>query len=130
MGVKNFKKSKIITSNQEIYPLSSNSFEFKYVIGKGGFGKVWKVIDKKHQKSYALKVMKKVKVIDKNSIKSIKYERELLSKLHHPFLVNMYYSFQDYEYLYLIMDLLKGGDLRYHISRHKKFTEEQTSKKN
>ena len=33
--------------------------------------------------------MKKVKVIDKNSIKSIKYERELLSKLHHPFLVNM-----------------------------------------
>jgi len=74
--------------------------------------------------------MKKVKVIDKNSIKSIKYERELLSKLHHPFLVNMYYSFQDYEYLYLIMDLLNGGDLRYHISRHKKFTEEQTSKKN
>ena len=74
--------------------------------------------------------MKKVKVIDKNSIKSIKYERELLSKLHHPFLVNMYYSFQDYEYLYLIMDLLKGGDLRYHISRHKKFTEEQTSKIN
>ena len=74
--------------------------------------------------------MKKVKVIDKNSIKSIKYERELLSKLHHPFLVNMYYSFQDYEYLYLIMDLLNGGDLRYHISRHKKFTEEQTSKNN
>ena len=28
------------------------------------------------------------------------------------------------------MDLLNGGDLRYHISRHKKFTEEQTSKKN
>ena len=74
--------------------------------------------------------MKKVKVIDKNSIKSIKYERELLSKLHHPFIVNMYYSFQDYEYLYLIMDLLNGGDLRYHISRHKKFTEDQTSKKN
>ena len=73
--------------------------------------------------------MKKVKVIDKNSIKSIKYERELLSKLHHPFIVNMYYSFQDYEYLYLIMDLLNGGDLRYHVSRHKKFTEEQTSKK-
>ena len=73
--------------------------------------------------------MKKVKVIDKNSIKSIKYERELLSKLHHPFIVNMYYSFQDYEYLYLIMDLLNGGDLRYHISRHKKFTEDQTSKK-
>jgi serine/threonine kinase 32 len=74
--------------------------------------------------------MKKVKVIDRHSVKSIKYERELLSKINHPFIVNMYYSFQDYEYLYLIMDLLNGGDLRYHISRHKKFTEEQTSKQN
>ena len=44
MGVKNSKKSKIITINQDIYPLSPNSFEFKYVIGKGGFGKIWKVI--------------------------------------------------------------------------------------
>ena len=40
----------------------------------------------------------------------------------------MHYAFQDNDYLYLIMDLLTGGDLRYHISRHKKFTEEQTSK--
>ena len=39
-------------------------------------------------------------------------------------------SFQDIDNLYLIMDLYKGGDLRYHISRHKKFTEEQTSKIN
>jgi len=40
----------------------------------------------------------------------------------------MQYAFQDFENLYLIMDLLTGGDLRYHISRHKKFSEEQTSK--
>ena len=75
-----------------------------------------------------LKEMKKVKVIDRHSVKSIKNERNLLSQLRHSFIVNMHYSFQDYEYLYLIMDLLNGGDLRYHISRHKKFTEEQTSK--
>ncbi len=36
-------------------------------------------------------------------------------------------SFQDYENLYLVMDLLTGGDLRYHISRQRKFNEEQTS---
>jgi serine/threonine kinase 32/serum/glucocorticoid-regulated kinase 2 len=40
----------------------------------------------------------------------------------------MIYAFQDYDNLYLVMDLLTGGDLRYHISRNKKFTEEQTSK--
>ncbi len=71
--------------------------------------------------------MSKVKVLDKKSERSIKYEKHLLSNIRHPFLINMNYSFQDYENLYLIMDLLTGGDLRYHISRHKKFTEEQTS---
>ena len=40
----------------------------------------------------------------------------------------MQYAFQDFENLYLVMDLLTGGDLRYHVSRHKKFSEEQTSK--
>ena len=39
----------------------------------------------------------------------------------------MQFAFQDYDNLYLIMDLLNGGDLRYHISRHKRFSEEQTS---
>jgi serine/threonine protein kinase len=53
-------------------------------------------------------------------------ERKLLSSLKHPFLVNMNYAFQDRENLYLVMDLLNGGDLRYHISKHRKFTEEQT----
>ena len=40
----------------------------------------------------------------------------------------MLYAFQDRENLYLIMDLMKGGDLRYHIGRQRRFTEEQTSK--
>ena len=70
--------------------------------------------------------MSKLKVLDKKSEKSINSERELLSKLHNPFIVNMHYAFQDSENLYLIMDLMTGGDLRFHISRHKKFSEEQT----
>ena len=41
----------------------------------------------------------------------------------------MHYAFQDNDYLYIIMDLLTGGDLRYHICKHKKFTEAQTRKK-
>ena len=41
-------------------------------------------------------------------------------------MVNMQYAFQDRDNLYLVMDLLNGGDLRYHISRYRKFSEEQT----
>ena len=70
--------------------------------------------------------MSKLKVIDKKCEYSINSERVLLSKLKHPFLVNMHYAFQDNDNLYLVMDLLSGGDLRFHISRHKKFSEEQT----
>ena len=39
----------------------------------------------------------------------------------------MIHAFQDKETLYLVMDLLNGGDLRYHIGKNKKFNEESTS---
>lgn len=43
------------------------------------------------------------------------------------FLVNMHYAFQDRENLYLAMDFMLGGDLRYHIGRMRRFSEETTS---
>ena len=110
--------------------INRNHFNFLYVIGKGGFGRVWKVQSKKTKETYALKEMSKLKVLDKKSEKSINSERAFLSKLHHPFIVNMHYAFQDYYKLYLIMDLLSGGDLRYMIGKHRRFSEEQTSKLN
>ena len=106
--------------------MNKNYFEFEFVIGRGGFGKVWQVVMKKNNKKYALKEMSKVKIIDKRSIKNIKGEREFLSKLRNPFLVNMICAFQDYENLYLVMDLLTGGDLRYHLCKRRTFTEEET----
>lgn len=42
------------------------------------------------------------------------------------FIVNMKFAFQDRENLYLVMDLLTGGDLRFHICFHRKFSEEQS----
>lgn len=58
----------------------------------------------------------------KKSVESILNERVLLAELESPFLVNMKYAFQDRETLYLVLDLMEGGDLRYHLS-NKKFTE-------
>mgnify|MGYP002626055662 FL=1 len=103
--------------------MSKNYFEFEYIIGKGGFSKVWKVKLKKTGKYYALKEMSKVKIIDKKSEKSIIDERDFLSKLKHPFIINMICAFQDYENLYLLIDYLPGGDLRYHLNSSRKFTE-------
>jgi serum/glucocorticoid-regulated kinase 2 len=75
-----------------------------------------------------MKEMCKARVITKRSVKSVMNERQILSELNNPFLINMYFAFQDRENLYLAMDYLSGGDLRYHICKHRKFTEEQTSK--
>ena len=139
MGTKNTKKSlnSSTTTNSKkteeltkikIEKVNKNSFEYLSIIGRGGFGKVWKVYHKQKKMKYALKEMSKAKILDKKSEKSVIYERILLSKMNHPFIINMHYSFQDKEYLYIIMDLLTGGDLRYHLTKQKKFNEEQTSK--
>ncbi len=123
---KNTNNTNPLFSSISNFPISKNSFTFLYIIGKGGFGRVWKVEQKKTQKEYALKEMSKLKVIDKKSENSINSELNFLSKLNHPFLVNLHYAFQDKDNLYLTMDFLSGGDLRYHISRYRKFSEEQT----
>ncbi|EGR31045.1 protein kinase domain protein, partial [Ichthyophthirius multifiliis] len=108
------------------YQIQKSNFNLYFIIGKGGFGKVWKVDNKKTRKMYAMKEMSKALIITKKSINSVLNEKKLLSQLNHPFLVNMHYSFQDRDNLYLIMDFMEGGDLRYHIAKQKRFTEEQT----
>ena len=72
--------------------------------------------------------MPKAKIISKRSEDNIMGEKNILSKINHPFIVNMHFSFQDSENLYLIIDYLSGGDLRYHLSHRKSnlFNEHQT----
>jgi serine/threonine protein kinase len=122
----------IDNSNDKTMLINRNHFDSLYPIGRGGFGKVWKVCHKKTKRAFAMKEMSKAKIIDKRSERSIKAERELLSQMQHPFIVNIHYAFQDSSNIYLVMDLLTGGDMRYHISKmnHKKtlFNEEQASK--
>ena len=120
------KVNKYIIINILFILVNKNHFEFLYIIGRGGFGKVWRVCLKKTNEYFALKEMSKLRIIDKRSEESIMSERNLLSNLNHPFIVNMHFAFQDFYNLYLIMDLLTGGDLRYHIANRRTFTEAET----
>jgi serine/threonine protein kinase len=48
-------------------------------------------------------------------------ERELLAQLRNPYIVNMTHAFQDRSNLYLVMEYMPGGDLRYQIGKWERF---------
>ena len=106
--------------------LTRSEFVFNYAIGRGGFGKVWVVDFRGDHQTYAMKEMLKLRIVSKQSVNSVINEQKLLSVLRHPFIVNMKFAFQDRENLYLVMDLMKGGDLRFHINQRERFSEEET----
>ena len=120
MGGCNFTSDSSAVGN-----ISISDFKMKNMIGKGGFGEVWRVQRKGTKKLFALKEMNKAKIVQKNSVPSILNERELLAQLKHPFIINMHYAFQDKLNLYIVTDLIEGGDLRYHMRTRKLFTEEE-----
>ena len=72
-----------------------------------------------------MKQISKIKVLEENAIDEIFHEQKLSSKLDHPFLVTMNFSFQDKYYLYMINDFMAGGDLRYWYTQKKNFSEEE-----
>ena len=112
-----------IESMEEV---NRNSFDFLSVIGKGGFGKVWKVRYKKKSQEFAMKEMSKALILEKNCLSSILYERDLLSNFSHPFIINMIFSFQDNNNVYLVMNLVTGGDLRYQLIKNHTFPEKHS----
>ena len=73
-----------------------------------------------------MKEMLKARVSAKKSIESVMKELELMCKIDSDFIVNVHWAFHDNEYLYLVMDLMEGGDLRFHHSRIRKFMPDQT----
>ncbi|XP_014474207.1 PREDICTED: serine/threonine-protein kinase 32A isoform X2 [Dinoponera quadriceps] len=73
---------------------------------------------------YAMKYVHKNECIERGALKNVAREVEILSKLEHPCLVNLWFSFQDEEDLFMVSDLLLGGDLRYHIQQEVVFSEE------
>ena len=72
-----------------------------------------------------MKEISKVKALIKKSINSIRMERAILKDIHYNFISNLYFSFQDKDFLYLIIDYYPGGDLRFYLEQIIQFKEKQ-----
>ena len=94
MGNCNLKSEE---ESSSVSTLNKSLFEYKYAIGRGGFGKVWRVSSNrlKGEKitQFAMKEMLKARVMHKKSIQSVMNELKLLSVLNSRFIVNAHYAF-------------------------------------
>ncbi|EAT44400.1 AAEL004217-PA [Aedes aegypti] len=72
---------------------------------------------------FAMKYVSRSACIGRGALGGVLKEVELLASLEHPFLVNLWFSFQDEEDLFMVCDLLAGGDLRYHLNHQVEFSE-------
>ncbi|TEB21789.1 AGC/YANK protein kinase [Coprinellus micaceus] len=97
----------------------ANLFHFVLLrcVGKGAFGKVRVVQHKQTKELYALKYINKAKCVKMKAVPNIIQERRLLEEVDHPFIVNLRYAFQDDENCFFVLDLMLGGDLRFHLER-------------
>ena len=85
MGNCNFTTGETSATNQLTEKqISRNHFKFIKIVGRGGFGKVWKIKKKSNDQKMAIKVMSKVLILQKNSISSVLNEQKILSMVNHP----------------------------------------------
>lgn len=102
-----YSRSSIKKSEAEVGP---GDFEKIKLIGRGDVGKVYLVRNKKNKEKYAMKVLSKREMYERNKIQRAKAEQEILATANYPFIVTLYHSFQSDDYLYLCMEYCGGGE--------------------
>lgn len=106
--------------------LGLDDFRTVKVIGKGAFGEVRLVQKTDTGKIYAMKTLRKSEMFKKDQLAHVRAERDVLAESNSPWVVQLYYSFQDTAYLYLLMEFLPGGDLMTMLIKYDTFSEDVT----
>lgn len=95
-------------------PITLNDLHRHKILGAGTFGQVWLVSragsdGAKH--AYALKVQSKYELVENGQARGVIYEKQIMSQMSHPFVGGLVASFQDTNYVYMVMSLIQGGEL-------------------
>ncbi|XP_025770626.1 RAC-beta serine/threonine-protein kinase [Puma concolor] len=105
--------------------VTMNDFDYLKLLGKGTFGKVILVREKASGRYYAMKILRKEVIIAKDEVAHTVTESRVLQNTRHPFLTALKYAFQTHDRLCFVMEYANGGELFFHLSRERVFTEER-----
>ena len=98
-------------------------FDLRENLGEGAYGQVQLVCHRTTHLQYAMKILSKEQTREADAVQLTKLERDILKQARHPFVVHMAYAFQTPEKLYMVMDLVEGGDMYGHMQKQGQFSE-------
>ncbi|KAJ0407956.1 hypothetical protein ATCC90586_001984 [Pythium insidiosum] len=80
-------------------------------IGTGTFGRVFLVRHRPTNQAFALKCMQKANIVETHQQKNVVYEKGIISECDHPFILKLHETFSDQNQLYMLFELVQGGEL-------------------
>lgn len=96
------------------------------IIGKGAFGEVKLVQKKQDGRVYAMKSLVKTEMLKKDQLAHVRAERDILAESDSSWVVKLFTTFQDSNFLYMLMEFLPGGDLMTMLIKYEIFSEDIT----
>jgi len=112
--------------------LNLTDFEVKGTLGTGTFGRVLLVRLRTSttlpatQSYFAMKILRKTEVVRLRQVEHVNAERYILSRVRHPFVVDLFATFQDSLNIYMLLSYVPGGELFTHLRRAQRFTPDVT----
>ncbi|XP_062069587.1 G protein-coupled receptor kinase 4 isoform X2 [Lepus europaeus] len=99
----------------ERQPVTKNTFRHYRVLGKGGFGEVCACQVRATGKMYACKKLEKKRIKKRKGEAMALNEKKLLEKVNSRFVVSLAYTYETRDTLCLVLTIMNGGDLKFHI---------------
>ncbi|XP_062311608.1 G protein-coupled receptor kinase 6-like isoform X2 [Osmerus eperlanus] len=99
----------------ERQPITKNTFRQYRVLGKGGFGEVCACQVRATGKMYACKKLEKKRIKKRKGESMALNEKQILEKVNSRFVVSLAYAYETKDALCLVLTLMNGGDLKFHI---------------
>uniref|UniRef100_H3DP77 non-specific serine/threonine protein kinase n=1 Tax=Tetraodon nigroviridis TaxID=99883 RepID=H3DP77_TETNG len=104
--------------------MEKSMFKRIKTLGIGAFGEVCLARKEDTGSLYAMKTLRKKDVLLRNQVAHVKAERDILAEADNEWVVRLYYSFQDRDNLYFVMEYIPGGDMMSLLIRLGIFREE------